>query len=60
MNDREFKRKEMQDRLDAQKTQKDRNVMGQFSTPFPLALDIMKYMRQLQGTDDVSFIEPSI
>lgn len=50
----------MQDCLDAQKTQKDRNLMGQFSTPFPLALDMMKYMRQLQGTDDVSFVEPSI
>ena len=50
----------MQDHLDAQKTQKDRNVMGQFSTPFPLALDIMTYMRKLLGTDDVSFVEPSI
>lgn len=50
----------MQDALDAQKTQKDRNVMGQFSTPYPLALDIMQYMHRLLGTDDVSFIEPSI
>lgn len=60
MNEREIRRKEMQDSLDAQKTQKDRNVMGQFSTPFPLALDIMKYIRQLQCSDDVSFVEPSI
>ncbi|MBR1400955.1 MAG: Eco57I restriction-modification methylase domain-containing protein [Prevotella sp.] len=60
MNEREIKRKEMQDSLDAQKTQKDRNVLGQFSTPFPLALDMMTYMRQLMGRDDVSFIEPSI
>ncbi len=60
MKDKEIKRKEMQDALDAQKTQKDRNVMGQFSTPYPLALDIMQYMRTLLGTDDVSFIEPSI
>lgn len=60
MNEKEVRRKKMQDCLDAQKTQKDRNLMGQFSTPFPLALDIMKYMRQLQGTDDVSFVEPSI
>ena len=50
----------MQVRLDTQKTQKDRNVMGQFSTPFPLALDLMTYMRQLLGTDYVSFVEPSI
>ena len=60
MNDREIRRKQKQDALDAQKTQKDRNVMGQFSTPYPLALDIMQYMRHLLGTDDVSFIEPSI
>jgi len=60
MSDREIKRKEIQDALDAQKTQKDRNVLGQFSTPYPLAFDIMKYMRRLIGTDDVSFIEPSI
>ena len=59
MTEREIKRKEMQNHLDAQKTQKDRNVMGQFSTPFPLALDIMKYMRKLLGTEDVSFVEPS-
>ena len=50
----------MQDGLDAQKTQKDRNVLGQFSTPFPLALDMMKYMRTLTGNDASSFIEPAI
>lgn len=50
----------MQDRLDAQKTQKDRNVMGQFSTPYSLALEIMTYMRKKLGSDDVSFVEPSI
>lgn len=60
MEAREERRKRMQDALDAQKTQKDRNVMGQFSTPYPLALDIMHYMRGILGTDDVSFIEPSI
>lgn len=60
MNEKEIIRKQKQDALDAQKTQKDRNVMGQFSTPYPLALDIMQYMRRILGTDDVSFIEPSI
>lgn len=60
MSDREVKRKEMQDALDAQKTQKDRNVMGQFSTPYPLALEIMQYMRRILGTGDATFIEPSI
>lgn len=60
MNEKEKYRKVMQDGLDAQKSQKDRNVMGQFSTPFPLALDIMKYMRTLIGKDTASFIEPAI
>lgn len=60
MNDRETIRKEIQDGLDAQKTQKDRNVMGQFSTPYPLALDIMRYMHSVHGSDDASLIEPSI
>lgn len=60
MSSKENKRKKMQDAIDAQKTQKERNVMGQFSTPYPLALDIMKYMRGLLGSDDVSLIEPSI
>ena len=60
MEEKEIQRKKLQDALDAQKTQKDRNVMGQFSTPYPLALDIMRHMRCLLGCDDVSFIEPSI
>lgn len=60
MIERERQRKEMQDGLDAQKTQKDRNVMGQFSTPYPLALDMMQYMRTLIGSDSASFIEPAI
>lgn len=60
MNEREKQRKEMQDGLDAQKTQKDRNVMGQFSTPYPLAYDIMLFMKCLVGSEDASFIEPAI
>lgn len=60
MNERETKRKMMQEALDAQKTQLDRNKMGQFSTPYPLALDIMKYMKTIIDKEEVSFIEPSI
>ncbi|MBR4267181.1 MAG: Eco57I restriction-modification methylase domain-containing protein [Bacteroidales bacterium] len=56
----ENKRKEMQDYLDAQKSQKDRNKMGQFSTPYPLALDIMRYMRKIVGIHNASFLEPAI
>lgn len=58
MKERELKRKSIQDALDEQKSQKERNVMGQFSTPYLLAQDIMRYMRNLIGKDDVSLIEP--
>ena len=34
--------------------------MGQFSTPYPLALDMMEYMKRSIGTDHPSFIEPSV
>lgn len=60
MNERENNRKKMQDGLDALKTQKDRNVLGQFSTPYPLALDIMQYIRMLINSDSASFIDPAI
>ena len=60
MDSMEEKRKELQILLDAQKSQKERNKMGQFSTPYPLAIEIMQYIRKLVNTDDVSFIEPSI
>lgn len=60
MNDRETRRKEIQDGLDAQKTQKSRNVQGQFSTPYPLALDIMRYIHGINSSNDASLIEPSI
>ncbi len=59
--DIETKRRELQQTLDAQKTQKQRNAMGQFATPYPLACDIMRHMKQL-CTDDkaVSLLEPSV
>ena len=60
MDEIEFRRKALQDSLDAGKTQKERNILGQFSTPFPLACDMMLYLRRLMGRDDISLIEPSI
>lgn len=60
-NDIETRRGELQQALDAQKTQKQRNMMGQFATPYPLACDIMKRMRQLcAGGKTVSLLEPSV
>lgn len=56
----EAKRIKMQHTLDAQRTQKQRNVMGQFATPFPLACDIMKFMYSLNGSEGkISMLEPS-
>lgn len=60
MSSIEQRRKELQIQLDAQKSQKERNKMGQFSTPYPLALEMMQYIRDLVSTDEISFIEPSI
>ena len=49
----------MQKELDAQKSHLARNKMGQFSTPFPLALDIMRRVRELCGTGNLSILEPA-
>lgn len=60
-DDIETRRCELQQSLDAQKTQKQRNLMGQFATPYPLACDIMKRMRQLCACGNtISLLEPSV
>ena len=46
--------------MDAQKTQKERNILGQFSTPYPLALDIMNYLKGKVDKDSLAFLEPAI
>ena len=43
--DRETLRQNRQVELDADKTQAERNKMGQFSTPFPLAFDIVNSLK---------------
>ena len=55
----ESRRLAMQRDLDAQKSHLARNEMGQFSTPYPLALDIMRRVRELTPTDKASFLEPA-
>ena len=51
----------IQDQLDADKTQTERNQMGQFATPSPLALDILSYAKSLLPKDQkVRFIDPAI
>ncbi len=56
----EMQRLTLQGRLDAQKTQADRNRLGQFATPTALALDILSYARTLlPRCGDVRFLDPA-
>ncbi len=50
-----------QERLDNEKTQVERNRMGQFATPTALATDILEYARSIfpKGMD-VRFLDPAI
>ncbi len=54
------KREKLQELLDSQKTLKQRNVMGQFATPFSLACSIMEKAKTFCAKNTVTFIEPSI
>ena len=59
--DLEQKRVELQAALDAQKTQADRNRLGQFSTPSALAEDLLAYAKRLLPEGEpVHFIDPAI
>ena len=55
------RRLELQAGLDAQKTGADRNKMGQFATPTPLARDVLRYgLSLLRGGEPVRFLDPAI
>jgi hypothetical protein len=58
---REEERLKLQARLDAAKSQTERNRMGQFSTPPALARDILAYAQRLlpEGTP-IRFLDPAI
>lgn len=60
MTDIERKRQLLQKDLDSRKSLKERNKMGQFSTPYPLACQICDYMLNLTGRNIESFLEPSM
>ena len=57
----EQRREHLQRQLDALKTQRDRNVLGQFATPGPLATEVVKSARALLGTpsDKTAFMDPA-
>lgn len=58
----ELRRQSEQVRLDALKTPRQRNELGQFATPPALALEITQYVRTLwrKREDKVRFLDPGI
>jgi hypothetical protein len=57
----EKNRIELQIELDAGKIQADRNRLGQFATPTPLALNILQYARTILPVDvKLRFLDPAI
>jgi len=60
-SDMEKRRVSLQERLDAGKTQAERNRMGQFATPTGLASDILCYAKKLLNDNTkLRFIDPAI
>jgi hypothetical protein len=56
----EQRRFDAQSVLDGLKTQAERNRMGQFATPFPLALEILSYANKLVAHgQDIRFLDPA-
>jgi adenine-specific DNA-methyltransferase len=61
ISDLEGARGGLQATLDAQKSQTARNQLGQFSTPWTLALDVLTQARELLGaTAEVRFLDPAL
>jgi len=59
--ERETRRLALQNVLDGEKDQADRNRMGQFATPAGLASDVLRYAKARLGKDRrVRFIDPAI
>ena len=56
----ESRRLQLQDSLDSAKTQAERNRLGQFATPAPLATDILAYAKSLVSPAiGVRFLDPA-
>ncbi|HEY1902242.1 MAG TPA: class I SAM-dependent methyltransferase [Terracidiphilus sp.] len=49
-----------QTRLDSLKTAAERNKLGQFATPTPLALSLARYAYSLSDDEAIRFLDPSI
>ena len=61
MNRLEAERVRIQAELDSRRTQRERNAMGQFATPGPLAVEILRSARELtgRGGEALSFMDPA-
>ena len=58
----EKERMKFQKKLDSKKTQKERNILGQFATPSPLALEMIEYIEK-EGfliNQKISFLDPAL
>ena len=56
----EKRRQALQKKLDNGKTQLERNILGQFSTPFPLAYDILNFSKKYQAHDGkIKLLDPA-
>lgn len=61
INEKEQSRLALQTSLDAEKSQSERNRLGQFATPTALAEDIVRYAASLlPATANVHFLDPAI
>jgi adenine-specific DNA-methyltransferase len=58
--DVEEQRLSLQAELDGQKTQAERNRLGQFATPTALALEILRYAKQQLPRGKVRFLDPAL
>jgi adenine-specific DNA-methyltransferase len=57
----EARRLALQRELDAAKTQKERNRLGQFATPTTLASDVLAFARTLLPADEpIRFLDPAV
>lgn len=56
----EAERTTVQGKLDGAKQQAERNRLGQFATPLPLAKEVLRYgLRLLGSTEQVKFLDPA-
>lgn len=56
----EIDRQKIQATLDQQRTLKERNALGQFATPLPLAREIARVALDYLGRGPIHFLEPSL